>query len=251
MRQETWDSFWGELLLRRFHADDPARWTVRRERAARLFDFLNLHSGVRVLDLGCGDGILDICLAQLGAEVTAVDRISSIIAAARKEPGGEAVNYQVGDLRSLTFENQSFDAIIALEVVGLMSADDDRDLFRKALHWLADDGHIVVECPAVPSAAEGQSQRELDDGVIRGQWTYDNATRMLHMAPVFEAATGDVIELYDPYDAMRAATGVMRYVYHPDELSDILTSLGYSVEVIDEGLRGGQPLIVGSPAPSP
>ena len=252
MRKETWDSFWGELLLLKCHASDPARWSVRRERAARLFELLNLHSGVRVLDLGCGDGILDICLAELGAQVTAVDRIAPVIAAAQREPGGETVGFRVADLRDLSFGSGSFDLILALELIGLMSMEDDRRLLSRALEWLTPDGHIIVECPGEPSTAEGQWQHELDDGVVCGRWTYDEATRMLHMMPAFEAETGEAIELCDPYDPTRASTGVVRYMYHPDELSDLLISVGYSVDVLEEGLRPGKPLIIGSPAvPNP
>jgi len=53
---ETWDSFWGPLLLLRFHADNPERWSVRETRAKDLWTLLDLSEGDRVVDLGCGDG---------------------------------------------------------------------------------------------------------------------------------------------------------------------------------------------------
>lgn len=245
MRQETWESFWGELLLLKCHAGNPARWSARRERAARLFDLLNLQSGVGVLDLGCGDGLLDICLAELGACVTAVDRIASVIEAARNERGGEAVDFRVGDLRGLTFETGSFDVVLALELIGLMSTADDRGLLGRALEWLSPGGHIIVECPAQPYAAEGQWHQQLEDGVVRGRWTYCSVTRMLRMVPTLEAESGEMIALYDPYDPARAESGVVRYIYHPDELADMLVSTGYLANIVNEGFRAGMPLIIG------
>ena len=77
--QRTWDEFWAERLVLRFHAYNPQRWAARRERAQWLFGLLQLTHGSRIVDLGCGDGILDICLYQLGARVTAVGRTASLI----------------------------------------------------------------------------------------------------------------------------------------------------------------------------
>ena len=94
VQRKTWEQFWGPLLLCRFHEGNPERWSKREARADWLFRALDLMPGARILDLGCGDGILDICLARLGGQVTddgdvAADLLLAIrgaVASTQKEP---------------------------------------------------------------------------------------------------------------------------------------------------------------------
>jgi hypothetical protein len=45
---ETWNSFWGHLLLWRFHEDNPERWTGREKKADWVIRTLGLSPGARV-----------------------------------------------------------------------------------------------------------------------------------------------------------------------------------------------------------
>ena len=67
---------------RALHDINPARIQFISEAAARLAP--SGLRGLRLLDLGCGGGILSAALAQLGAEVTAIDADSHAIAEARR-----------------------------------------------------------------------------------------------------------------------------------------------------------------------
>lgn len=130
---ETWASFWGDLLVRRSHQDNPQRWTARHERADWLIKTLDLPSGTGIIDLGCGDGVLDVCLAKRGYHVTAVDRIAAVLEAARQEASAHEVevDFVVADLRSYDFGGSTFDAAIFFEILGLIERETEVRLLRR------------------------------------------------------------------------------------------------------------------------
>src|SRR5277367_3931519 len=83
-----------------------------------VLDLLQPQAGERILDLGCGDGVLTEKLVALGARVVGLDNSPEMIAAARRR----GIDARMMDARSLTFENE-FDAVFS----------------NAALHWVKDD----------------------------------------------------------------------------------------------------------------
>jgi trans-aconitate methyltransferase len=83
-----------------------------------VLDLLRPQPGERILDLGCGDGVLTEKLVALGARVIGIDSSPDMIAAARQR----GIDARIMDARSLTFENE-FDAVFS----------------NAALHWVKDD----------------------------------------------------------------------------------------------------------------
>jgi SAM-dependent methyltransferase len=88
-----------------------------------VLDLLQPQPGERILDLGCGDGILTEKLVALGAKVVGIDNSPDMIAAARLR----GIDARMMDARSLKFENE-FDAVFS----------------NAALHWLKDDPDAPV-----------------------------------------------------------------------------------------------------------
>jgi SAM-dependent methyltransferase len=83
-----------------------------------VLDLLEPQAGERILDLGCGDGILTEKVVALGAHVVGVDSSANMVAAARQR----GLDARVMDVTALTFENE-FDAVFS----------------NAALHWVKDD----------------------------------------------------------------------------------------------------------------
>jgi trans-aconitate methyltransferase len=67
-----------------------------------VLDLLHPRAGERILDLGCGDGVLTEKLVGLGAHVVGIDSSPDMIAAARRR----GLDAKVMDARALTFENE-------------------------------------------------------------------------------------------------------------------------------------------------
>lgn len=122
---------------------DPDRY----ERNARfvsdlgmpVFELLAPQPGERILDLGCGDGVLTEKIAARGCAVIGVDGSSEQIAAARKR-GLEAY---VGDCQRLNFA-KSFDAVFSNAALHWMKQADD--VIDGVWRALKPGGRFVAEC---------------------------------------------------------------------------------------------------------
>jgi len=75
--------------------------------------------GVRVLDIGCGGGLLCEPLARLGADVTGVDAAGGNIPVARlhAEQSGLTVTYRHAAAEDLAAEGAQFDVVLLMEVI--------------------------------------------------------------------------------------------------------------------------------------
>lgn len=76
-------------------------------------------SGLKMLDIGCGGGLLSEPLARMGAEVTGIEPAEETIAIARAHAGesGLDIRYRVGLAEDLAGVGEQFDAVFAMEVV--------------------------------------------------------------------------------------------------------------------------------------
>jgi len=74
---------------------------------------------LRILDVGCGGGLMAEPLARLGARVVGIDASPGNIAAARlhAESQGVTLDYRLGDPADVLLPDERFDVVLALEVV--------------------------------------------------------------------------------------------------------------------------------------
>ncbi len=117
---QWWDPHGPMAALHKFN---PVRLGYIRDRVGEHFgrDPTRLDSlaGLRVLDIGCGGGILCEPLAQLGAAVVGADPSDDNIAAARRhaEQSGLSIDYRCTTAEALAQAGESFDVVLAMEVV--------------------------------------------------------------------------------------------------------------------------------------
>jgi 2-polyprenyl-6-hydroxyphenyl methylase / 3-demethylubiquinone-9 3-methyltransferase len=117
---QWWDARGPMAALHKFN---PVRLAYIRDCVAEHFgrDPVRLDSlaGLRVLDVGCGGGILSEPLARLGAHVVGIDPSESNIAVARHhaERSGLAIDYRAVTVEALAQSGQVFDIVLAMEVV--------------------------------------------------------------------------------------------------------------------------------------
>ena len=76
-------------------------------------------TGVSILDIGCGAGLLAEPLARLGGEVTGLDPAPGNIEVARQHAAetGASLSYRAATVEHLAEEGASFDVVLAMEVV--------------------------------------------------------------------------------------------------------------------------------------
>ncbi len=105
------------------HKFNPVRLAYIRDRAAAHFGRdpkrLDSFAGLRILDIGCGGGILSEPLARLGGSVTGADPSESNIAVARchAEQSGLAIDYRATAAETLAETGEVFDVVLAMEVI--------------------------------------------------------------------------------------------------------------------------------------
>jgi len=114
--EELGDDWWDfSGPMRPLHAINPLRVSYIRETIAKRGAF----EGARILDIGCGGGILCEPLARMGARLTGIDPAAGNIEVARAHaaPQGLAIEYRADTAETLAAERASFDAVLAMEVI--------------------------------------------------------------------------------------------------------------------------------------
>ena len=109
--------------FRALHAINVPRLTYIRDHLCRMHarDISEIKplTGLQLLDIGCGGGLIAEPLARLGAEVTAIDAGEDAVAAARlhAEQSRLTIDYRQISAEQLVHEENRFDAVLTLEVV--------------------------------------------------------------------------------------------------------------------------------------
>ncbi|MDJ1016001.1 MAG: bifunctional 2-polyprenyl-6-hydroxyphenol methylase/3-demethylubiquinol 3-O-methyltransferase UbiG [Paracoccaceae bacterium] len=99
--------------------------------------------GVRILDIGCGGGLLSEPMARLGADVVGADAAARNIPVARvhAEAQGLEIDYRHTTAESLVAEGEAFDAVLNMEVVEHVS---DPQAYLTACHDLLKPGGLMT-----------------------------------------------------------------------------------------------------------
>lgn len=117
---EWWDE---RGPFRQLHRINPARLTYIRDQLCRRFgrDAKGPASlsGLSILDIGCGGGLVCEPMARLGANVTGIDPAAENIAAAKAHAagGGLDIAYEGSTAEELASRGQGYDAVLLLEVI--------------------------------------------------------------------------------------------------------------------------------------
>src|SRR5262245_53588994 len=134
---------------------EPAALAVMKVRTAEVWaDFLlpRLHSGMRLLDCGCGPGTITAGLARAVApgEVIGFDRQGAQLEDARahaRELGVTNVRFETGDALSMPFPDAGFDAIFAHAL--LMHVADPVVVLREMRRVLRPGGVLGIADPVL------------------------------------------------------------------------------------------------------
>src|SRR5262245_1768947 len=117
-----------------------------RDSGEELVGKLGITDGLKVLDLGCGDGTTAVPAAQLGADVLGVDIASNLVAAGSeraRELGLANLRFQEGDASDLNgLDDESFDLVVS--IFGAMFAPKPNDVAKEMVRVTKPGGRIVM-----------------------------------------------------------------------------------------------------------
>ena len=117
-----------------------------RESGAALVKELGITKGLKVLDLGCGDGTTALPEARLGADVLGVDIARNLVEAGNKramEEGLTNCKFQEGDASNLhELKDHTFDLVVS--IFGAMFAPKPFDVAKEMVRVTRPGGRIVM-----------------------------------------------------------------------------------------------------------
>jgi SAM-dependent methyltransferase len=117
-----------------------------RESGEALVQRIGVKSGMKVLELGCGDGTTAVPEAKLGADVLGVDISSNLVEAGNrraKEQGLTNLKFQEGDASDLAqLPDKTFDLVVS--IFGAMFAPRPFDVAKEMVRVTRPGGRIVM-----------------------------------------------------------------------------------------------------------
>jgi 2-polyprenyl-6-hydroxyphenyl methylase/3-demethylubiquinone-9 3-methyltransferase len=128
LAREWWDP---KGKLRPLHKLNPVRLAIIREQISEHFGrdprTARALTGLRVLDIGCGGGLLAEPLARQGAAVIGADASARNIEVARLHAAqsGLDIDYRATTAEELAAAGERFDVVLALEIVEHVASVED------------------------------------------------------------------------------------------------------------------------------
>lgn len=143
MAAEWWDP---QGKFRPLHKFNPVRLTYIRDHVAAHFGRDPKSdkplSGLRILDIGCGGGLLCEPMSRMGADVLGADasRTNVEVATIHAEQSGVTVIYEAVTSEELAARGESFDVVLNMEVVEHVA---DVDLFLSSCAEMVKPGGLM------------------------------------------------------------------------------------------------------------
>ena len=153
MAAEWWDP---SGKFKPLHMLNPCRLDYIASQIAAEFDRdLSMRapfSGLRILDIGCGGGLLSEPMARLGAEVVGVDAAERNVpvASLHADEQGLSIDFRHATAEDLVAEGETFDAVLNMEVIEHVS---DPGTFLTACHDLLKPGGLMT-CSTINRTAK-------------------------------------------------------------------------------------------------
>jgi SAM-dependent methyltransferase len=220
LQQQLWDS-------------DPEGWALYAEphntplfRA--LLDVTSAGSGTRLLDVGCGTGLMLQLASDRGAQVTGVDVAPGLLAVARQRL--PAADLWLADMDRLPLADASFDAVVGANT--FQFAGDPPGALREAARVCRPGGAVAASTFAEPERCESTA-------VHVAMSALSPPERQSAHAPYSLSEPGNLESALAAAGLEMAATGEVDCIWRYDTLADalrgLLASAGATRAVADAG----------------
>lgn len=141
------DQWWDPTgKFRPLHKFNPVRLSYIKETVCQHFGrdpmSTDAFKSLRILDIGCGGGLLSEPMARLGAEVVGADASATNIEVARvhMERSGLSIDYRADTAENLAANGETFDVVLNMEVVEHVA---DVPLFLSATSAMVRPGGLM------------------------------------------------------------------------------------------------------------
>ncbi|MGB3722392.1 MAG: class I SAM-dependent methyltransferase [Pacificimonas sp.] len=203
-----------------------------------VLNLLAPKSGERILDLGCGDGVLTEKLVAAGANVHGIDFDAGMVSVAQ----GKGLSAEVMDGQALTFEGE-YDAVFSNAALHWMP--DHPAVFSGVHRALKPAGRFVLECGGFGNLAAMRtalravlSRRGLKSPDVQVYPTADAASRQLEAAG-FDVETCGIIPRPTPLaSGMAAWFQTFRHGFLPEDHRDDIVA--EAVDLLRPSLCDGE-----------
>jgi SAM-dependent methyltransferase len=136
----------GERMIMEHYKSSPEDYVIYLIHVATYRFAEQFTAGKRVLDLGCGSGYGSAQIARTAAHVTAADVADDAIAYARKQFGGDNLDFRrIDPTAPLPFADASFDVVLSFQVFEHVS--DPAHYLSQVRKVLAPHGQLVLVTP--------------------------------------------------------------------------------------------------------
>lgn len=127
---------------------------------AEVIDALTLGADHRVLDIGCGTGVVTRSIAdrlsKMGTGMaTGIDAAGKMISGARKKRGADNCRFETAAAEDLPFDDESFDSAVSTLFFHHIQLDLKKRAFKEIFRVLKPGGRLVVCDMHIPETAFG------------------------------------------------------------------------------------------------
>lgn len=141
------EEWWNENgKYRILHVINPIRLSYIRDHITEHFNIKQSSkmslNGLKVLDVGCGGGLVSVPLCRMGARVTGIDATTDNIEVARAyaKKQGLLISYLNSNAEELVRSRKAFDVVLALEVIEHV---ENKEYFLSCLAKLLNPGGLL------------------------------------------------------------------------------------------------------------
>jgi SAM-dependent methyltransferase len=188
--------------------DFPRIAASMRDSGEAFVNSLGITKGLKVLDLGCGDGTTALPEAALGADVLGVDIASNLVAAGNRraeDAGLTNCRFQEGDASNLhELRDHTFDLVVSM--FGAMFAPKPFDVAREIVRVTRPGGRIVMG-NWIPGDPTFVAQ------ILKISASYSPPPPDGFMSPVTWGIENNVTERFERAGVPKAAISFVRDIY--------------------------------------
>jgi len=166
----------------------------------------NINADDRVLECACGTGMISICIAEKCAELTATDYSDGMLKQTRKKCRRYSnVNVEKADILALAYTDESFDAVVAANVIHLL--DEPLQAVNELKRVCMKGGRIII--PTYMDPEDSRKTNGFTAVVGKAGADFKSYFTFSNYPLFFKNAGFEKIEVYKIYGRVPCAVAVL------------------------------------------